>query len=199
MMISNEKRIYDKLIEVYPEFLKPITQLSMNTSGGYKFLECDFKAFDFDDVKNCHENGCEGLHSSPDALFNLGSVLYFIEFKEGKSETVNIRVKIHEAVATLHNFCKKHLPDITKESFFKLSIKYAVMCREGDPVSFTAVLSTIDERYKLENLKGHILTGSKVMNCPETINKTLLQITSNMLTSLTVHNRTHPSTVFNNR
>lgn len=194
MTISNEELIYNKFIAIYPHFLKSITEISENTSDGQKFIESQFKVFDFDDVENCHEVG--GLHSSPDSLIYFNKGLYFIEYKEGSCKTANIRAKIHEAVATLYSFCRKYLPQIGREEFFELNIRYAVVLRRGDPTSFLNALEASTEKFKLQNLEGYILKKTKVVAHPNDVKALLCSLTKNEVLPMVVHNREFASTPF---
>lgn len=192
-MISNEERLYNKLINIYPNFMKPISELSYNSTDKRNFIQSKYLAFDFDNVINCHLNCDGGLHSSPDALFLKSNRLYFIEFKEGKCDTANIRMKIHEAVATLYSFCIRHIPEISRDDFFKLDIRYAVMMRQGNPKTFLTTLKATEERFKLKNLEGYIVKQTKVISCPKIIVKTLISITDETVKPLIIHNREHDS------
>lgn len=196
-MISNEKIIYEKLVSIYPNNIKPITQLSMNTTDNKIFIESSYTAFDFDTVENLHIDGTSSLHSSPDSLFLCNDILYFIEFKEGKAKSADIRSKIHEALSTLFNFCLTHIPNFTKEDFFSLRIRYAVFLSQGNPASFLDVLETSKKRFSLKNLEGYLLNKSSVVNCPHATHKILTKLSSGQLGKTTIYNRDYPSTCFN--
>ncbi|MBE0357905.1 hypothetical protein [Pseudoalteromonas aliena] len=191
-MISNEELIYNKLVELYPNSLKAISEISKNTTDDNFFVESQYKAFDFDDVKNCHLGCDDALHKSPDSLFLFNNALYFIEFKEGDAKPVDIRSKIHEAIATLYTICVKYLSDINREDFFNLNIRYAVMMRKGNPKTFLGALRNTSNRFRLKNLEGYIVKKTKVTNNPVDIVKTLRQLTQDSVLPLKIHNREHP-------
>lgn len=191
-MISNEELIYNKLIELYPNSLKAISEISKNTTDNNYFVESQYKAFDFDDVKNCHLDCDDVLHKSPDSLFLFNNALYFIEFKEGDAKPVDIRSKIHEAIATLYTICVKYLSGINREDFFNLNIRYAVMMRKGCPTTFLGALRNTSNRFRLKNLEGYIVKKTKVTNNPVDIAHTLKQLTKNSVLPLKIHNREHP-------
>ncbi|HHC6507182.1 TPA: hypothetical protein ACN32Z_004465 [Vibrio parahaemolyticus] len=130
MTTSNEKLIYDKLLEIYPNQLVPITELSLNDSANKMFVESSVTGFNFDSVLNCHPD-CEKKEKSPDALFYVDRKLYFVEFKEGGSKKEDIRLKIHEAVATIYNFSLQQNLGISRKDFFEMDIRYAVIYREN--------------------------------------------------------------------
>jgi len=188
-MISNEEMIYKKVLELYPDNLKPLTELAKNTKDDNLLLESDFEFFDFDTVENCHISYESQLHKSPDSLVLHNNILYFIEYKEGTSKTQDIRGKIHEALSTLYSICSKHLPELTKSDFFDLHIRYAVLLRKGNPNTFLTTLDTVRKKYHLKNLEGYLLKRSKVTNDPEVINKFLFKLASGNLGELKIHNR----------
>ncbi|KXF80327.1 hypothetical protein [Enterovibrio coralii] len=190
MMISNEEKIYRKLLEVYPSSLATITELSFNCDASANFVESNVKGFNFDTVENCHPDCCN-KEKSPDSLFYTNSKLYFIEFKEGKSKKDDIRLKIHEAVSTLYSFCKVHTPEITREDFFKLDIRYAVVLRAPDKhpnSSFAYALDLNSQKYHLKNLDGYIIKKTRIATHPKSILNVLKTATENAVTSISIHN-----------
>lgn len=197
-MISNEELIYNKILELYPNNFKKLTEISKNTNDNNLLLECDNEFFDFDIVENCHINYESQLHKSPDSLIFHKNTLYFVEYKEGKSCTKDIRAKIHEAIATLHSICKKHLPQLTRSDFFALNIRYAVFLRKGNPATFLTAINNVRSKYHLKNLEGYLLKKTKVSNDPNEINDVLRKLTAGNLGQLIVHNREYDSITFSN-
>ncbi|EHU4850490.1 TPA: hypothetical protein NG669_002211 [Vibrio parahaemolyticus] len=189
-MISNEEKIYQKLLEVYPTSMASITKLSYNDDGKANFIESDVEGFDFDTVVNCHPN-CTNKEKSPDSLFYVDSKLYFIEFKEGGSRKEDIRLKIHEAVSTLYSFCRVHLPQITRDEFFSLDIRYAAIFRpkhDHPNPSFAMTLDMNSKKYHLKNLDGYIVKRTRVATHPSSILSVLKVATANAVTSISIHN-----------
>lgn len=195
-MISNEEIIYNKLLSKFPQNIKALTDISFNTTDRRNFIECSYKAFDFDPVENIHIDGSSSVHSSPDSLFLFNDTLYFVEFKEGKARTCEIRSKIHEALSTLYSFCLRHLPQLTKDDFFKLRIKYAVFLTKGNPASFLDTLETSKRRFNLKNLEGYLLNKTSVTNCPKITYAILSKLASGKLGQTTIHNNKYPPTTF---
>lgn len=189
-MISNEEVIYNKLIEVYPGAISTITQLSHNNSDNTSFIHSDITAFNYDSVLNCHPD-CENKEKSPDALFLNNSALYFVEFKDGKSSKDEIRLKIHEGVSTLYSFVKKYIPEISREDFFKLNIKYAFIYRSRNetPPSFAEALEANSVKYHLKNLDGYIVKRTKVASYPENIYRLLNKVSGGTITHISIGNR----------
>lgn len=191
-MISNEEIIYNKLCEVYKDALAEVTGLSFNDSGTRQFIICDAMGFNYDKVLNCSSSYQRELkEKSPDALFLSNSKLYFIEFKEGKSEKDDIRLKIHEGVTTLYHFICKHLPSITRQEFVELNINYAVVCRgNGSKSALSAemlnALENSSRKYSLKNLEGFLIKRTAVMDEPIQILRFLNRITAGAITSIQV-------------
>ncbi|MBR9896197.1 MAG: hypothetical protein GYB16_07415 [Gammaproteobacteria bacterium] len=196
MMISNEEKIYNEIVNSYPQFLKSLKSVSKNTSDNKMLLESDFKVFDFDNVQNEHVSCDSVVHKSPDCLIYYNGILYFIEFKQGSAKTHDIRLKIHEAIATLYNFTQKNIPTISRNEFFKLHIRYAVILKKGNPATFLDTLNTISTRFYLKNLEGYLLKKTKVTNNPEEIHKIFKSLSNNAITNLIVHNDNYPPEIF---
>lgn len=194
MTTSNEKLIYDKLIEVYPDQIVPITQLSLNDSGDKMFVESDATGFNFDCVLNCHPN-CIKKEKSPDALFYVDDKLYFVEFKEGASKKEDIRLKIHEAVAIIYNFSVEQNLGISREQFFSLDIRYALIYRENhvhpNP-TFANTLEMNSKKYHLKNLEGYIVKKTRVAAHPESIFNILNNVSGGSVTSILIHKEGQP-------
>ncbi|RBO12815.1 hypothetical protein [Pantoea sp. 3_1284] len=69
-MISKEKELFDKLLEVYSDALCDVQALSYNDSGKRDFVISDFIGFNFDKVLNCSSVYKKEIkEKSPDALF----------------------------------------------------------------------------------------------------------------------------------
>ncbi|HBC3563820.1 hypothetical protein [Vibrio cholerae] len=189
MTISNEKLIYDKLLEIYPNQLIPITQLSLNDSAKKKFVESNVTGFNFDSVVNCHPE-CEAKEKSPDALFYVDKKLYFVEFKEGGSKKEDIRLKIHEAVATIYNFSVRHNLGISRKEFFEMDIRYAVIYREykANPnPTFADTLEMTSKKYHLKNLEGYIIKKTRIAGHPDSILNLLKSVSGGNVASILIH------------
>lgn len=191
-MISNEELVFRKLCEVYPDSMVDVTGLSYNDAGTRNFIICDSKGFNYDTVLNCSPvYKREFKEKSPDALFLYEDKLYFIEFKEGRSQKDDIRLKIHEGVTTLFHFVCKHLPELTRQNFVELNLNYAVVCRASGhrdmrSSAMIAALENSSQRYSLKNLEGFIIKKTAVMEEPQQILKFLNKISAGKVTSITV-------------
>ncbi|HFQ5168058.1 TPA: hypothetical protein ACGUWI_004347 [Vibrio vulnificus] len=189
-MTSNELTIYNKLLEVYPEFLKPISELSLNDSDKREFVLSEELGFDFDSVVNCNPL-CNKIEKSPDALFCVNDTLYFIEFKEGSADKNDIRLKIHEAITTLFHFKVKYLPSLTKEQFVNLNIKYAVVVRPPKKLpkpSFFHVVEASSKQFSLKNIEGFLVNDTRVIFSANTIFKLLSKVTEGRVTTIKIKN-----------
>lgn len=188
-MISNAQLIFDKLISQYPDGLKEITALSFNKTGNKNFVICSEKGFDYDLVTNC-SNAYQEHHKekSPDALFCINNKLYFVEFKEGKHEKSDIRLKIHEGITTLYMFTKRYLPDIEKNDFLKLDINYAVIARHNpnSTSSFQTALLEASKKYQLKNIEGFLVNQTRYTTQPSLILKLIKTVTSNQITHIDI-------------
>lgn len=190
-MISNEELIFNKLSEIYPDSLKSITELSYNSSDKRNFIECDAIGFDFDTVNNFNLiDDKENKECSPDGLFLNNDILYFIEFKEGKHNKENIRLKLHESGVTLYFFCKKHLPEISREDFFKLKIRFGLAHRNISKGSgFTVAIEQRQSIHNLRNLEGYIFEKTRVSCLGCSIFTLLKQATGNDNLQISIHSR----------
>ncbi|MGO3413233.1 MAG: hypothetical protein ACTIMC_05800 [Kluyvera intermedia] len=169
---SNEEIIYNKLCELYPGELKPITELSKNTTDNRDFICSPVAGLDFDHVLNVSDKyASPSNEKSPDSLFYYNSTLYFIEFKEGDCSKVDIRMKIHEAVNTLYMFMMKYLPNISRQEFFDLNIFYAVFARDVKATlqnsAFRAALNNSSQKFNLRNLEGMIIKRTRYSTSPQ--------------------------------
>ncbi|AVW98963.1 hypothetical protein [Vibrio vulnificus] len=189
MTTSNEKLIYDKLLEIYPNQLIPITELSLNDSANKMFVESTVTGFNFDSVLNCHPD-CAKKEKSPDALFYVDEKLYFVEFKEGGSKKEDIRLKIHEAVATIYNFSLQQNLGISRKDFFEMDIRYAVIYRENkinpNP-TFASMLEMTSKKYHLKNLEGYIVKKTRVAGHPVSIFNVLKSVSGGSVASILIH------------
>lgn len=190
-MISNEELIYNKLLEVHPEAISTITKLSLNDSNNVSFIYSDAVAFNYDVVVNCHPE-CENKEKSPDALFLNENTLYFVEFKDGKSNKEDIRLKIHEGVSTLYSFVSKYLPGLSRKDFFNLDIKYAFVYRCSNPndrLTFADALDANSKKYHLKNLDGYIVKKTRVASYPTSILNLLKKVSGGTVQHILISNR----------
>lgn len=188
-MTSNAQLIFNKLISQYPEGLKEITALSFNKTGNKNFVICSEKGFDYDLVTNCSSAYQEHhKEKSPDALFCINDKLYFVEFKEGKHEKADIRLKIHEGITTLYMFTRRYLPDVEKEDFLKLDINYAVIARHNpnSTSSFQTALLEASKKYQLKNIEGFLVNQTRYTTQPSLILKLIKTVTSNQITHIDI-------------
>jgi hypothetical protein len=189
--IPNEKIIYDKLCSVYPNEIKSITELSKNTTGQRDFLVSPVSGFDFDNVMNWSDKYPSVLNEkSPDALFYHNSTLYFIEFKEGDCNKIDVRTKIHEGINTLYNFVVKHLPQMTRKEFFNLNINYGVFARDIKATvqnsTIRATLANSSQKFNLRNLEGMIIKRTRYSTDPQYMVNFLNKITSGGVSEIEV-------------
>ncbi|HAT6343875.1 TPA: hypothetical protein JAJ28_001590 [Aeromonas hydrophila] len=189
-MISNEEIIYNKLLEVYPDAISTITQLSYNDNDRVSFIHSEATAFNYDSVVNCHPE-CENKEKSPDALFLRNETLYFVEFKDGKTNKEDIRLKIHEGVSTLYSFVRKHIHELSRDDFFNLNIKYALIyrSRNSNHSSFAEALEATGTKYHLRNLDGYIIKKTRVASCPNNIFSLLEKISGGAVQHILISNR----------
>ncbi|MFB5745953.1 hypothetical protein ACE38U_13825 [Cedecea sp. S5-13] len=190
-MISNAKTIYDKLCEIYPTALETVSTLSFNSDGEKNFILSNELGFNFDKVYNlasCHPDGKK--EKSPDCLFLVGEILYFVEFKEGKAKKDDIRMKIHEGITTLFCFILKHVPTITRDDFFKLDIRYTVIMRdfrEKGREGFLQDLEAISNKFNLKNLEGFLVTKALVKDSPQRIMEFLHQVSAGRIDRIQIN------------
>lgn len=199
-MTSNSIKIYSKLCEIYPDGLSTITELSYNSDGEKNFLISDETGFNFDLVYNCSPmHSALRKEKSPDALFIVDEVIYFIEFKEGSCKKEDIRMKIHEGITTLFCFTLKYLPEITREEFLKLDIRYAVIVRghRGNPGDgFHNALEEASNRFNLKNLEGFLLKKTAVTYQPDTILQFLNKVTAGRVKNIGISDHNAEVKVF---
>lgn len=175
-MASKAKEIYDLLVTDFPEAMQSLSQLSRNEQGGKDFIRCDVKVFNFDMLWNIGgANKCK--EKSPDALFFHDETLYFVEFKEGGCDRGDVRQKIHEGVISLFQYSVSK-GVATRESFFGVNIKYAVVKRgatHGD-ASFLLTLERSQDVFGLKNIEGLLVKETAVRWVPDSIFKLLNKI-----------------------
>lgn len=188
-MASIERAIYDCLVKEFPGAIKNLTALSYNDAGKMNFIVSPELGFDYDQVNN-FSGAYSTFHKekSPDALYCVNDVLYFVEFKAGGHNKADIRLKIHEGIVTLFMFAKKYLPHITKEQFLKLKICYAVIVgADADVSKFQTALKQASEKYQLRNLDGFLLRRTTFTMCPNAIIKILNGLTGGKVKALDVY------------
>ncbi|MCV2533858.1 hypothetical protein NQH46_12205 [Enterobacter wuhouensis] len=191
VILSNEELIYNKLCELYPHELKPITELSRNTTGNRDFICSPILGLDFDHVLNVSDKYADPSNEkSPDSVFYYNSTLYFIEFKEGDCNKIDIRTKIHEAINTLYMFVLKYLPDISRQDFFDLNIFYGVFARDLKAnlsnSAFRAALNNSSQKFNLRNIEGMIVKKTKYSTNPQYIVDFLSKVTNGQVSQIDV-------------
>ncbi|ELY4521955.1 hypothetical protein SMZ79_000706 [Cronobacter turicensis] len=190
-MTSNAQKIYEKLCEVYPTALETVSTLSFNSDGVKKFILSEELGFNFDKVYNlasCHPDGKK--EKSPDCLFLVDDILYFVEFKEGKPKKDDIRMKIHEGITTLFCFALKHVPTITRDDFFRLDIRYTVIMRDfraRGREGFLQDLEAISNKFNLKNLEGFLVKKALVKDSPQRILEFLHQVSSGRINRIQIN------------
>lgn len=189
-MTSKAQHIYNTLLKEHPEAVCTITKLSLNDSGDRNFVISDEVGFNYDCVTNCSASySFRHKEKSPDALFCVDDKLYFVEFKEGKQDKGDIRMKIHEGITTLYMFVKQYAPEVSREDFFNLDINYAVIIR-SDPrhinSPFKAILKSMSDKYSLKNIEGFIINQTRVTADPEQIVQFLHKVTERKLTCIEI-------------
>lgn len=191
-MNSKAFEIYNSLLIDYPQALQSITKLSKNTTGNKNFIISDELAFNFDLINNLCKFHPDRKEKSPDALFYFKDVLYFVEFKEGDAKKEEIRLKIHEAIITLFQYASAK-KIITKDEFFKLKIKYAVIMRGkvngAPPVSFVNTLENSAQYFNLKNIEGLMIEKAKVIFQDRTIFELLNKISGGKVSAIKIANQ----------
>jgi len=189
-MTSNAKKIYDKLCDIYPSALESITDLSFNTDGNKRFVISDELGFNFDKVSNlapCHPQGKK--EKSPDALFLANDILYFVEFKEGSAKKEDIRMKIHEGITTLFCFVLKHLPEISREDFLSLHIRYGVVMRGFRATGRQGLIDRLEatsNKFNLRNIEGFLVRKTSVRDEPARILELLHTVSAGRISSIDI-------------
>lgn len=189
-MTSNAQLIYEKLCSVYPDALETVSELSYNSDGAKNFIVSEEIGFNFDKVYNlsdCHPDGKK--EKSPDCLFLVDDILYFVEFKEGKPKKDDIRMKIHEGITTLFCFALKHIPGITRDEFFKLDIRYTVIMRDFRAKGREGLLQdleAISNKFNLKNIEGFLVTKALVKDSPQRILEFLHKVSSGKITTIQI-------------
>jgi len=189
-MTSNAKKIYDKLCAVYPQALESISNLSFNSDGKKSFIISTEVGFNFDKVSNlapCHPQGKK--EKSPDALFLANDTLYFIEFKEGGAKKEDIRMKIHEGITTLFCFTLKHLPEISREDFLGLHIRYGVVMRGFRATGRQGLIDSLEatsNKFNLRNIEGFLVRKTSVRDEPSRILELLHTVSSGRISSIDI-------------
>lgn len=191
VVLSNEEAIYNKLCELYPQELKSITELSRNSTGNRDFICSPILGLDFDHVLNVSDKYADPSNEkSPDSVFYYDSTLYFIEFKEGDCNKIDIRTKIHEAVNTLYMFVLKYLPGISRQEFFDLNIFYGVFARDLKAnlsnSAFRAALNNSSQKFSLRNIEGMIVKKTKYSTNPQYIVDFLSKVTNGQVNQIDV-------------
>jgi len=172
-MTINEKIIYDSLVEEFKGEVKsflPLTEMSRNEDNNKDFVISDFEMFNFD-CFNAMEYGVnpqpkgKEKEKTPDGLHYRNNTLYFIEFKEGQTNKLEIRMKIHEALLGIYNYavCSKGI--ISREDFFNLRISYSVI-KKGDRKSlanpFYKRIYISTNFFNLKSMNGFLLQKTHV-------------------------------------
>lgn len=189
--MSLESDIFSALLTVYPSGLADITSLSYNIHDKRDFILSNEKGFNFDLVHNLSKAyGAPQKEKTPDGLFLVNDILFFVEFKEGGHNKQDIRLKIHEAIVSLYMFTLVHMPSITRDEFFSLRISYAVIARPPAEVSeFQKALAQAREKYQLENLQGFILRKTNFSICPSITAKLIKKLTSGAASFIEIQQR----------
>ncbi|HCP26009.1 hypothetical protein [Pantoea sp. SJZ147] len=190
-MTSKSQKIFDKLCEVYPGAMDTITSLSFNSDGKKNFIISDEVGFNYDKVVNhsiCYDNGLK--EKSPDALFIAEDILYFVEFKEGSAKKDDIRMKIHEGITTLFCFVIKYLPEISREDFFNLDIRYAVVMRGFRATGRQGFLDSLEassKKFNLKNIEGFLVSQTTIRDEPGRILALLNKVSSGKISSIQIN------------
>jgi len=171
-MISKEKLIYDSLLDEFKDIdhMISITEASRNTSGGRDFVISDYMAFNFD-CFNAMRYGYnpepigDAKEKTPDCLFLKDDCLYFVEFKQGKAEKKDVRLKIHETILGIYNYSVQSKSVFSRSDFFNLKIKY-ILIKNGDKGQlsnpFYKRIYVAQNFFNLRYMNGFILESTHV-------------------------------------
>ncbi len=189
--MSLESDIFSALLAVYPKGLTDITNLSYNVHDKRDFILSNEKGFNFDLVHNLSmAYTAPQKEKTPDGLFLVNDMLFFVEFKEGGHNKQDIRLKIHEAIVSLYMFTSVHMPHVSRNDFFSLKISYAVIARPPAKASeFQTALTHAREKYQLENLHGFILRKTNYSICPNITARLIKNLTSGAATFIEIQQR----------
>jgi hypothetical protein len=176
--------IYESLVREFPDALQDVTTISRNHSAGKDFVRSPVLAFNFDGVPNVGVTA-PGSERSPDALFLLGDVLYFVEFKEGRCERSNVRQKVHEGALTLFQYAMAR-NICSREDFLSVTIKFALVLRDRRKgiQSFLAALEMSEDSFSLKNMHGFIVDETAVRYVPRSIFDLLNKVSSGAIMSM---------------
>ncbi|MGZ0025182.1 hypothetical protein [Stenotrophomonas sp. S4] len=177
--------IYEALVNEFPGALQSLTDVSRNTSDARDFVKSPVAVFNFDNIKNVKTTS-SGTEQSPDALFCLENTLYFVEFKEGACNKADVRQKIHEGVLTVYQYAMSR-ELISRDDFFSMSIKYALIkrMREGKGGnSFLATLEMSVDHYSLKNMEGFVVSDTAVRYIPQSIFTLLHRISGGSIAAI---------------
>lgn len=189
MAISNEQKLYDSFVAHYPDAMQSITQLSKNTDANKNFVICDYQGFNFDVVNNVHSEQ-DKKEKSPDGLFYCDGYLYLVEFKESTFKKLDVRAKAHEAMLTLYQFNLRFGPKLSREAFFALNVKFALVARfqtRGNQPTFANTLEQTYNNSHLGNMQGFLYQDTRVLCDPELIYKLFSKLSGGQVSTLTVH------------
>ncbi|MBB1489397.1 hypothetical protein [Oceanospirillum sediminis] len=191
-MALKESEVYKALLSSYGSEVKSISELSYDSSNQRSFIDSYVLGLDFDSIANC--NGRASNERSPDSLFYNDGVLYFVEFKSGvNAKKEDIRLKIHEACATLFFFCKENIESFEKDDFFRLNIKYGVVFRDkskGRKAMYNALSRSV-AKYSLNNLEGYIISEAATVSKGQYILKMLRDATGWKVPYIELHSGTN--------
>ena len=192
MTLANS--IYQSLNKTHPGSLAPLTTLS-KSDDGFSFIESDYSAFNFDTVQNL--GGKETIkEKSPDALILKGDEIYFVEFKSGKWEKHDIRLKIHEGLTTLFQYATNNRL-CTREEFLNIKFSYVVITTRhltgkqkaaaAKSSMFLEALLRSNAYFGLSNLEGFLLKQASLFSDPQGIYKAFKHISSDAIENLVVN------------
>ncbi|HEJ2408442.1 hypothetical protein I5I73_10390 [Pseudomonas aeruginosa] len=183
-MTSNAKKVYDALVNEFPDAMEEITRISRNHSANKDFIICADKAFNFDVLHNVCGGGKK--EKSPDALFLKGDTLCFVEFKEGKHERSDIRQKIHEGIITLFQYSNAR-GILSRSDFLGLDIRYAVVKRldyKPESGAFLIALEKTRDYFDLKNIEGFLVSKTAVRWYPRSILELLHSVSGRTIQSI---------------
>ena len=158
--------LYDDFKNTY----EPIKNISFDKSQKISMVDFNFKAYNFDKVK---ENFCVinklaeksgnklkgAVPKSIDGIFEKDCILYFVEFKngvlcdkKGQNERHDIGIKIWHSVSILSMILNKKINDLKKELIFILVFNDGIEENSDLSLSYLMTNDTRDKhKFKIFN------------------------------------------------
>ena len=109
-------------ISIFESNRSTLKETSLDKDKHYYMVDSLLEVIDFDKVKENYISGIklEEIPKSCDAFYKKDDKLFFIEFKNGKVLTFDIRKKIYDSILIFNDIVKCNICDTRKEIEFIL-------------------------------------------------------------------------------